>query len=205
MAKYHINGLGSPGLCKAEIQCPFGGEENHYDSIVEAYAAYEKSFEGFDVESRSSQRDDLKKLKLVVKAAKSDFFSIELEDDARSITTMSFRILPGKRIWPTWRENLYKPGFTAPPKGAHDELQRRLIELLPGWTMTSHPGELSPEGKIFRDSFLKRNPDFVWAEDRNLESDEGVDEATPHMDPVEAEKMMADTPFSKLIKENTQN
>ena len=44
MAKYHINpDTGNPGLCKAAgDNCPFGGDDAHYDSPEGARAAYEE-------------------------------------------------------------------------------------------------------------------------------------------------------------------
>lgn len=42
MARIHINGAGEPGECRAEKQCPFGGDDKHYDSVDAARAAYEK-------------------------------------------------------------------------------------------------------------------------------------------------------------------
>jgi len=40
MAKFHINSKGEPGACRATSgSCPFGGEENHYGSEADAYAA----------------------------------------------------------------------------------------------------------------------------------------------------------------------
>lgn len=42
MAKYHVNGAGEAGLCKAtQGGCPFGDEEKHYSTPEEARAAYE--------------------------------------------------------------------------------------------------------------------------------------------------------------------
>lgn len=44
MTKYHINGEGNPGLCKAQNgKCPFGGEANHYSSEENARKAFELS------------------------------------------------------------------------------------------------------------------------------------------------------------------
>lgn len=41
MAKYHINYMGEPGICRAQFNCPFGGEQDHYGSKTEARDAYE--------------------------------------------------------------------------------------------------------------------------------------------------------------------
>ena len=41
MAKYHINYKGEAGLCRAEKNCPFGGDEDHFVSPEAARAAYE--------------------------------------------------------------------------------------------------------------------------------------------------------------------
>lgn len=47
MAKYHINPeTGVPGLCKAEKQCRFGGNEAHYSSSEDARQAFELSMAG---------------------------------------------------------------------------------------------------------------------------------------------------------------
>lgn len=43
MGKYHVNGKGEPGLCKAQFSCPFGGIQDHYDSPEVARAAFEVS------------------------------------------------------------------------------------------------------------------------------------------------------------------
>jgi len=44
MAKFHINGKGEPGACKATSgNCPFGEIEDHFDSPEAARAAYERS------------------------------------------------------------------------------------------------------------------------------------------------------------------
>lgn len=49
MAKYHINGEGNPGLCKAQSgKCPFGGEANHYSSQENARKAFELSMASKD-------------------------------------------------------------------------------------------------------------------------------------------------------------
>lgn len=42
MAKFHLNGNGDPGLCKAsQGNCPFGGDEEHYTSPGAARTAFE--------------------------------------------------------------------------------------------------------------------------------------------------------------------
>lgn len=42
MAKFHVNPTtGKAGACSARVQCPFGGEAEHYASEAEARAAYE--------------------------------------------------------------------------------------------------------------------------------------------------------------------
>lgn len=44
MAKFHLNGNGDPGLCKAsQGNCPFGGDEEHYTSPEAARSAFEGS------------------------------------------------------------------------------------------------------------------------------------------------------------------
>lgn len=45
--RFHINeAKGEIGACRADKgNCPFGGSENHYDSMVEAASAYEQSME----------------------------------------------------------------------------------------------------------------------------------------------------------------
>lgn len=46
MAKYHVNGRGEPGACKAKKRpCPYGGAEDHYESKEEAAQAFEKKME----------------------------------------------------------------------------------------------------------------------------------------------------------------
>ena len=44
MPKYHVNpATGNPGVCRAQKNCPFGGEADHYSTREEAREAYEKS------------------------------------------------------------------------------------------------------------------------------------------------------------------
>lgn len=46
MAKFHINGKGIPAPCKAKSgNCPFGGSDSHYDTIVDAQKAADKNNE----------------------------------------------------------------------------------------------------------------------------------------------------------------
>lgn len=47
MAKFHINGNGEAGACKAEKGgCPFGGESDHFTSADAARSAYEDQMTG---------------------------------------------------------------------------------------------------------------------------------------------------------------
>lgn len=47
MGKFHVNPeSGNPGECKAEVQCPFGGDEAHYTSADNARKAFELSMAG---------------------------------------------------------------------------------------------------------------------------------------------------------------
>lgn len=41
MTKFHINTKGEPGRCSAEVQCPFGGDSDHYTSPERAREAFE--------------------------------------------------------------------------------------------------------------------------------------------------------------------
>lgn len=46
MTKFHVNGKGEPGPCTAkEGNCPFGGEEEHHDSMEAARIAGEEKLE----------------------------------------------------------------------------------------------------------------------------------------------------------------
>jgi hypothetical protein len=46
MSKIHINSKGEPGVCRAVSKpCPFGSEETHFSSVVEAEDAYSKAQE----------------------------------------------------------------------------------------------------------------------------------------------------------------
>lgn len=51
MATYHINPkTGNPGRCRAELgNCPFGGAEEHYDSVESAAKAYEERMENIEL------------------------------------------------------------------------------------------------------------------------------------------------------------
>jgi len=200
MATYHINANGDAGACRATVgSCPFGDAVNHYDSAEAAREAYEAKQEAWDW--RVTRESFLKALELNADKESDDYFEIELEGEGRVLTTMRFRTLPGKRIWPQWRENHYHPLSPSPPKGVHAELQKRVLEMLPGWSMISSPLEMSPEAKAFRQRFLERNPDVTWELDKELEGDEGVPEATPRMGKAEATAQLKGTPFAELFAE----
>lgn len=56
MARFHINGSGDAGLCRATAgKCPFGGTEDHYGSIEEAREAFEHKMEAAPLKKRSKQ------------------------------------------------------------------------------------------------------------------------------------------------------
>ena len=57
MAKYHINPkTGKAGLCRARSgNCPFGSDEQHFDSLLEAQAAFEKSMASPASKSRKNE------------------------------------------------------------------------------------------------------------------------------------------------------
>lgn len=43
MTKYHVNSAtGNARICRAFVNCPFGGEEEHYPTTTEAQAAYQR-------------------------------------------------------------------------------------------------------------------------------------------------------------------
>lgn len=47
MSKFHINSKGEAGQCSAtKGNCPFGGDENHYDSVASAQKAFEEQNAG---------------------------------------------------------------------------------------------------------------------------------------------------------------
>jgi hypothetical protein len=46
--KFHVNGKGEVGACRAKVRCRFGGEsgvENHFDTAEAAHAAVQKSLQ----------------------------------------------------------------------------------------------------------------------------------------------------------------
>lgn len=58
MVKYHINGKGEPGQCRATKACPFGDmTEDHYSSPEDARRGYEKNFEQFQVLKKENTAD----------------------------------------------------------------------------------------------------------------------------------------------------
>lgn len=66
MARFHVNGAGEPGICKAQKPgssesqargCPYGDATEHYDSKEEARTAFEKKMESESVpEGKSTAR-----------------------------------------------------------------------------------------------------------------------------------------------------
>lgn len=96
--KYHINSKGMPAVCRAKKgNCPFGGEsgeENHYNSIVEAQRAADKLNEesyGFlpglkKAFSKFSSRKDAKRYKLDELSAEDASIVEQLERKGLTIT-----------------------------------------------------------------------------------------------------------------------
>lgn len=61
MSKFHINGEGEPGRCRAMVQCPFGGEDEHFSTAEDARKAYEltqKHLELAETAKRKQAQDD---------------------------------------------------------------------------------------------------------------------------------------------------
>jgi hypothetical protein len=201
MGSYHINGAGEVGLCRATTgACPFGKDSDHHPTAKAARSAYEQEQQA-PTGRALMKASALAKLPLGVTQKAPDYFAFTLSaEDGRKLTTFTVRLLPGKRVWPQWRENHYGPANTPPPRGVHGELQRRVSELLPEWELTSSPYELSPEGEAFRKKYMELNPTLAWTLDRKLDSDEGTEEATPRMEAAAAEQAIAGTPLAKLLK-----
>lgn len=60
MSKFHINTKGEPGRCSAAVQCPFGGESDHYSSperAREAFESLQKSNELLTLSKPSAGKD----------------------------------------------------------------------------------------------------------------------------------------------------
>lgn len=106
------------------------------------------------------------------------------------VARLCLRYLPGKRLWPTWRETVSSEDCD-PPKGVQDRLQTLVLGRYPGWSLTSCPGEMSEFAQAFREGYLARHPSTVWTLDRDLEGDEGVSWATPRMTGAQVAQMLA--------------
>lgn len=59
MTKYHVNSQGEPGACSAEIQCPFGGDQQHYSSPANARQAFELSMAGETIKTNKKSKVSL--------------------------------------------------------------------------------------------------------------------------------------------------
>ncbi len=60
MAKYHVNKAGEPGQCSAQRGgCPFGGEQEHYSSLTEAYDSIAASSSTFSSVTKSEPELDI--------------------------------------------------------------------------------------------------------------------------------------------------
>lgn len=59
MTKYHVNSQGEPGACSAEIQCPFGGDQQHYSSPANARQAFELSMAGETIKTNKKPKVSL--------------------------------------------------------------------------------------------------------------------------------------------------
>lgn len=94
MAKYHINHKGEAGRCSAEKgKCPFGGENEHYDTAQTARVAFEANSErSFSLAGKSRA----KRIPGVSKTFNSGEFSIHdlVEGDKiKSNHDNSFRVV----------------------------------------------------------------------------------------------------------------
>ena len=89
MTKYHINGEGNPGLCKAQNgKCPFGGEANHYSSQENARKAFELSM--------ASKANPLRKKQTSAEAIASAEGRRKLKEFARIFTLVNLGKEPTK-------------------------------------------------------------------------------------------------------------
>ncbi len=117
MAKFHLNEQGDPGRCRAwKGKCPFGSNEEHYDSLEAARKAYEARAASFTP--------------IPHKTVEKAFLNIPLAEEARI-----YRILREEGIeYLPWRgreqelEAAYEPWKTI----SYEELARRNGRLKDG-------------------------------------------------------------------------
>lgn len=132
---------------------------------------------------------------LATTRVREDEVLLELHHASHSeapISLLRLRLLPGGRLWPLWREN---PAYRHAdpdglPRGAATVLQEEVGRRWKGWSLVSSTHEMSPEARRFRLAYLERHADMRWELDASLESDEGVEEATPRMDAHEVGAML---------------
>lgn len=109
-----------------------------------------------------------------------------VNDSGDAVSILLIRYLPGRRMWPQWREN-YARACLAP--GAHTRLQEAVVRMRPGFSMVSAPHEMSDAAVIFRHRYMRNHPELDWTYDRTLDSDGS--ECTPHMERQEVDAMLA--------------
>lgn len=107
MAKYHITPKGLPHICKAEKgRCPFGGMDDHYDSMEDAQAAINSKMEnefgllpGNNVEQKKTVEVQIPEGKEV--GAKYNVVFGELADgsyDSEEMTYKASKTYRGRKI-----------------------------------------------------------------------------------------------------------
>lgn len=152
---------------------------SHYESEVEHDLEKHKSQLGLP------QLNDFTKATVSSEWVLDDCMSYKLHsDDGEPLAEIRIRALADGRLWTYWRENL------SDIKGTQAELQRRVADMYPGRTFVSSTGEMSPEARKFRNRFMADHPNVRWELDPELEGDEGVPEATPHVTRQQASSML---------------
>jgi len=100
MPKFHINNSGNVGICEAlQGNCPFGGPEDHYDSIVSAARAFEKEMENQAFSQMSNTQ-------------KNDLYSIAMDGDEAYHTGQSVHSNPhpeGSPEYEVWLDAFNNP------------------------------------------------------------------------------------------------
>ena len=159
MAKYHINNNGEAGLCRAtKGSCPFGGSDEHFDSLEEARGQYEQKWAGAVAifgnyvnakgDYESSRSREVNRLLWPEKNFVAGGVTEDIGEDFR-------QFLREHHLEKSY--DLMHNYHSRPMKAEEVAVQRTLLRLAPedGWANAPKPSGISPAELTLADNLLK--------------------------------------------------
>lgn len=203
MMRYHINGKGVPAICKAKKgNCPFGGEEQHFDSQEDAQIAVDQAHKtthgilpGLEMYREAKSKDDLNYIK-----AQKEY----LKNESEGVTYIE-RCRSSKRL------HNYKPlnGDTLHYKEDRNDKAKGLFKSigegnLIGYYEVDHHVRSRANTNRFRKQIIEvRDNGLLVIYDKNTGNT--VTTFVGHRARIETMMILADEIPSKSLLENIEN